>query len=138
LRRSKNKGKYKSLLERDFAAHLKKQEIPAEYEPDKFSYVRPSHYTPDWKVGEKLYLETKGEFAPSQRANLLAFKAQNPDIEIIMVFANAQNLLHKRAKMTYAQWCDKNEIRYHDLRAEYNKKKKEYVIRNPIKREVFT
>ena len=136
-RSKKNKGIYKSLLERDFASHIAKQKLQAEYEADTFQYVRPSHYTPDWKIGKKRYLETKGEFAPSQRANLLAFLEQHPDIEVVMVFANAQNKLHKRAKMTYAEWCDKNDIRFHDLKAVYSKKKKGYDIGNPIEKEFW-
>lgn len=133
-RRSKNKGKYKSLLEKDVAAHLESRRIKFQYEADTFQYVRPSHYTPDWKIGPQIYLETKGEFAPSQRANLLAFKEQYPDVEIVMVFAQANNKLNKKAKMTYAQWCDKNGIRYHDLNAVYDKNKKGYTINNPIPR----
>jgi hypothetical protein len=136
-RRSKNKGRYKSLLERDFASHLAKRKLPADYEAKTFQYVRPSHYTPDWKIHDKLYLETKGEFASSQRANLVAFKAQHPDVEIILVFAEASNKLHKRAKMTYAEWADKNGFRYHDLQAVYNKKKKGYDIKNPIRKEYW-
>lgn len=130
--RSNKKRTYKSLLERDFAEHIQKRKLDAEYEVDTYTYERPSHYTPDWKIHDKLYLETKGEFAPAQRANMLAFKEQHPDIEIVMVFADSRNLLHKKAKMTYAEWCDKHGLRYHDLRAVYNKKNRYYEIRNPI------
>ena len=121
---------YKSKLERDFAKALKENKIKAEYEADKFPYVRPSSYTPDWKLKEKLYLETKGEFTAAQRANLLAFREQYPDIQIIMVFACATNKLHKKAKMTYAEWCDKNGIKYHDLQAVYENG--QYRFKNPI------
>ena len=135
-RRSENRFQYKSLLEKDVADHMDRQKIKYEYEADTFNYVRPSHYTPDWKVAPKRYLETKGEFSPSQRANMLAFKEQHPDIEIIMVFAQASNKLHKQAKMTYAEWCDKHGIPYHDLNAVYDKKKKGYIINNPIPRNL--
>lgn len=137
MKRSIRTRKYKSKLERDFAEHIKNRKLVAHYEVDTFKYERPSHYTPDWKIREGLYLETKGEFAPAQRANMVAFKAQHPGIEIVMVFADADNLLHKKAKMTYAQWADKNGIRYHDLKAVYNKKKKGYDIRNPIPKELW-
>ena len=136
-RRSENRFQYKSLLEKDVADHMDSRKIKYKYEADTFHYVRPSHYTPDWKIGPKLYLETKGEFAPSQRANMLAFKEQYPDIEIIMVFAQASNKLNKKAKMTYAEWCDKNGIKYHDLNAVYDKKKKGYIINNPIPRNLI-
>lgn len=66
-------SKYKSILERDFAKELDRIGVEYEYEADKIPYVRPSNYTPDWKIRKKVYLETKGEFSPSQRNNLLAF-----------------------------------------------------------------
>lgn len=137
LKRSTKPRSYKSKLERDFAKHIEGRGLKAEYEQNTFVYERPSHYTPDWRIHDRLFLETKGEFAPAQRANMVAFKKQHPEIEIVMVFADAQNLLHRKAKMTYAGWCEKNGFRYHDLQAVYNKKKKGYDIRNPIPQSLW-
>lgn len=137
-KRAKPERAYKSKLERDFAKHIESRGLKAGYEQNTFKYERPSHYTPDWKINEGLFLETKGEFAPAQRANMVAFRNQHPNVEIVMVFADAQNLLHKKAKMTYAEWSIKNGFRFHDLQAVYNKKKKGYDIRNPIPKEFFT
>ncbi len=123
---------YKSLLERDFATTLNKANIQYEYEADKIPYVRPSSYTPDWKIGKKTYLETKGEFSPSQRNNLLSFLEQHPDIEIIMIFAQANNKLNKKSKMTYGEWCERHKIKFHNLNAQYNNKTKGYVFHNPL------
>lgn len=124
---------YKSKLERDFALELNRVGIKYKYEEDKIPYVRPSSYTPDWKVGKNKYLETKGEFTPAQRNNLLAFREQHPNIEIVMVFAQAENKLNKKSKMTYAQWCKRHGIKYHNLRAVYTGKG--YVFKNPIPKE---
>lgn len=118
--------KFKSLLERDFAKLLKKQKIAFKYEEDRIPYVRQSSYTPDWKIGPKTYLETKGEFTSSQRSNLLSFREQHPDIKIIMVFAQANNKLNRKSKMTYAEWCNRHEIEFYNLDAEYISQKKEY------------
>lgn len=127
------KKKYKSKLENDFAKALDKAKIKYRYEADVIPYVRPSRYIPDWKISDRVYLETKGEFAPAQRNNLLAFLEQHPDYKIIMVFANAKNKLNSKSKMTYGEWCSKHGIEYHDLQAVYNNKKKSYVFRNPYK-----
>lgn len=123
---------YKSLLERDFAVTLTKANIVFEYEADKIPYVRPSSYTPDWKISKNTYLETKGEFSPSQRSNLLSFLEQHPEIEIIMIFAQANNTLNKKSKMTYGEWCKRHKIKFHNLNAQYNNKTKSYVFKNPL------
>ena len=87
-----------------------------EYEADTFEYTRPSHYTPDWKLREGLYIESKGYFAPADRKNLLAFRTQYPKIEILLLFANSDNKLHRNAKMTYAEWCIAHKFRFADFR----------------------
>ena len=125
----KNKRKFKSVLEKDFSKL--KLVSNCGYEIDTFAYVRPSHYTPDWKLGHNKYIETKGEFAPSQRANLLAFKEQHPRIKIHLVFSNAGNRIHKRSDTTYGDWCTKNGFLWHDLKAVYDKNIKGYVFGNP-------
>lgn len=122
---------FKSLLERDFAEELKRAKIPFKYEPDKIPFVRPSSYCPDWKIGPKTYYETKGSFTSSQRSNLLSFREQHPDIEIIMVFAWANNKINRKSKMTYADWCNRHKIKFHDLKASFNKGK--WIFKNPIK-----
>jgi len=124
--------KYKSLLERDFAKVLDAAKIQYEYEADKIPYVRPSNYNPDWKIGKKTYLETKGEFSPSQRSNMLSFLEQHPDITIIMVFAQANNTLNKKSKMTYGDWCKRHKIKYHNLNAQYDNRTKSYTFKNPL------
>lgn len=125
--------RFKSLLERDFAKLLKKQKVQFKYEEDRIPFVRQSSYTPDWKIGEKTYLETKGEFTSSQRSNLLSFLEQHPDIKIIMVFAQAKNKLNKKSKMTYAEWCSRHGIEFIDLDAEYIPQKKEYRFKEGLK-----
>lgn len=123
----KKKRNYKSVLERDFANLLDE----VNYEIDTFEYVRISHYTPDWKIGPSTYIETKGQFAPAQRSNLVAFKSQHPDIRICLVFSNATNRLNSRSKISYGDWASKHGFDWHDLDAIYNKKLRRYEFRNP-------
>ena len=127
MSRRRKRRKYKSLLEKCFSKLVSK----CEYEADTFAYVRPSHYTPDWKIGQGSYIETKGEFAPSQRANLLAFREQHPRIKIHLVFSNASNKIHKHSETTYGEWAEKNGFLWHDLKAVYNKDTRDYTFGNP-------
>ena len=116
--------KYKSLLERDFALKwLKPRKIKADYEVDRFSYVKTHFYIPDWKIKKDVYLETKGKFTSSDRSKTLAVVQAYPKIKIIMVFANAYNKLSKKSKTTYADWCDQHNIPWLHLGAKYFKGK---------------
>lgn len=112
----KRKGKYKSGLEREFAALANNQGLKFEYEPTSFPYSRPSHYIPDWKIAENVYIETKGWLAPFQRANLIAFKEQYPQVRILLLFGNADNRLNARSKTTYAQWAERHGFEWADFR----------------------
>lgn len=109
------KKHFKSRLEANFAASMFQRGLKAEYESNVFPYVRKSHYTPDWKISEGLFIETKGYLSPSNRSNLLSFKEQHPDIEIRLAFANAGNRLNSRSNTTYASWAEKNGFKWCDL-----------------------
>lgn len=114
--KSKRKGKYKSRLEATFAELCFKHGLGFKYEADKFPYVRPSNYIPDWKIADTVYIETKGYLAPSDRAKMVAFKEQYPKITILMVFANADNKLNSKSKTTYGEWATKHGFDWHDFR----------------------
>ena len=109
---NKKTQQYKSGLERQFAILAEKHGVKVEYEAKRFQFVKVGHYTPDWKINETLYVETKGYFSPSNRGNLLSFREQHPDVEIFLVFSQPQNKLTSRSKTTYAQWAEKHGFRW--------------------------
>lgn len=112
----KKKGLYKSGLEREFVSLAKAKGLSFEYEPTKFPYSRPSHYVPDWRISENVYIETKGWLAPFQRAGLIAFKEQYPNVRILLLFGNSQNRLNSKSKTTYAQWATRHGFECWDIR----------------------
>jgi hypothetical protein len=114
--RSKRKGKYKSGLELTFAEQATSKGLPFEYEPTRFPYRRPSHYVPDWRIAEGVYIETKGYLAPFQRQGLLAFKQEYPQVRILLLFGNSQNRLNKKSKTTYGEWATKSGFEWADIR----------------------
>jgi hypothetical protein len=99
--------KYRSGFEARIAARLPNG---TQYEPVGIPYVLPHRYFPDFIVPNGIFLETKGRFPPADRKKMLAVKAQNPDLDIRMVFQNPYLTLTKRSKTTYAAWCDKHGI----------------------------
>jgi hypothetical protein len=94
--------------------------IEWKHENEKLRYVVPETkriYHPDFSITEtpSLIVEAKGIFSASDRKKMLLVKEQHPTREILMVFGRAKNPIRKGSKTTYADWCDKNEIRWIDL-----------------------
>ena len=106
---------YRSGLEELIDQDLKNKGIDGEYEQHKISYTKPatSHkYTPDFKLPNGIYVETKGRFTVFDRKKHLLIKEQHPELDIRFLFQNANNRLSKKSKTTYAEWCRKNGFVY--------------------------
>lgn len=105
-KRSKRKGKYKSLLEASIAKTLPKN---ARYETERINYVLPKKYIPDFVVktkdGRLIYLEVKGYLRYEDQAKMRSVKHSNPDIDIRLVFGADSKV--QGSKMTNSQWCEK-------------------------------
>jgi len=81
----------------------------AEYEKDTLPYSLHLNYKPDWKLGNKYYLEAKGKFDYTERRKLLAVLRDNPDVRVHMLFMRNQRL-QKGSDKTYGSWCDDHGI----------------------------
>jgi hypothetical protein len=81
---------------------------PAAYEQEKIEYVWPSYksrYTPDFKLPNGVYIETKGRFTADDRQKHRLIKEQRPELDIRFVFSNSNTYISKKSKTTYADWC---------------------------------
>lgn len=115
-RRSKKlKGRFKSGLEKLFASKMMEAGLGAEYEADRFPFVKKSHYVPDFKIKENVYIETKGWFAPSDRSKMLSFKEQYPHVRVYLVFGNSNNYLSRNSDTTYGEWATKHGYEWCDI-----------------------
>ena len=101
---------FRSRLEEQVSDLLCGLGIDYEYEPTKVSYQIQHFYTPDFLLPNHVYLETKGYWDAADRRKMKAVKAQNPDLDIRMVFQNPYNKISKKSKTTYAQWCERHGI----------------------------
>ena len=111
------KNGYKSGLEDIVANQIASKGISVSYELEKIKYTIPlSHhtYTPDFKLPNGIYVETKGRFMPDDRKKQLLVKAQRPELDIRFVFSSSNNKITKGSKTTYADWCIKNGFKYAD------------------------
>lgn len=99
---------FKSGFEERVFQELKRLKVDAIYEPHKLPYTLEKNYVPDVLLPNGIYVELKGEFDADARAKMAAVKRQHPDKDIRLVFLRAKNKLRKGAKMTYAEWAEKN------------------------------
>lgn len=101
-------SKYKSGLERKFAA----RNPGLKYEATKLPYVVTHTYTPDFSLGDNLFVETKGLFTSADRAKHLHIKKQHPEVKVLFVFQNPNLRLTKASRTTYAEWCTAHGIKF--------------------------
>ena len=111
---------YRSGLEVDIDKILKDNGIDGEYEQHKISYTKPAtqhKYTPDFRLPNGIFIETKGRFVLADQQKHILIKAQSPELDIRFVFQNSKNKIRKGSKTTYADWCIKHGFLYEIGRA---------------------
>ena len=108
---------YRSGLEERIASELEAAQVPVLYETDKITYSQPEKvrkYTPDFKLPNGIYVETKGRFLAEDRMKHLLIQEQHPHIDIRFVFSSSKSPITKGSKTTYADWCIKNGFKFAD------------------------
>lgn len=108
---------YRSGLEEAIGDEIKRLGIPLLYETEKVPYRIPSRdakYTPDFKMpkvdGGFYYLETKGLWTVSDRAKHLLIQKQHPELDIRLLFSNANTKLYKGSPTSYKVYCEKHGL----------------------------
>jgi hypothetical protein len=119
LQRKKVAAKYgfRSGLEEQLHVSLQERGVDGEYEQHKINYTIPESkhtYTPDFRLPNGIYVETKGRFVTEDRKKHLLIKQQHPHLDIRFVFQNSKNKIRKGSKTTYADWCTKYGFQFAD------------------------
>tara|TARA_R110000744_G_scaffold4111_2_gene15124 strand:+ start:4531 stop:4983 length:453 start_codon:yes stop_codon:yes gene_type:complete len=105
---------YRSGFEDDIASDLKRLGLPFDFEKVKIDYMVParySKYTPDFKVlkpNGHFFIETKGRWVTADRLKHLLLRKQRPEMDIRLLFQNANSKLYKGSKTTYADYATKH------------------------------
>jgi hypothetical protein len=108
---------YRSGLEENISAELTQHGINGEYEQHKVKYIKPATehtYTPDFRLPNGIFIETKGRFVTEDRKKHVLIKKQHPELDIRFVFQNSKNKIRKGSPTTYADWCKKHGFIYAD------------------------
>ena len=111
-RRSK-KSTFRSTFEEDVAKILKE----FNYEPFTVPYTISRSYRPDFVDPSGLYLiECKGYFRDGDTKKYTSIRDSLPEgQELIFVLMQPNKRIRKGAKMTMAQWCDKEKILWYNI-----------------------
>ena len=111
------KNGYRSGLEEVVDNTLKQRNIEGEYEKHKIKYTIPATdhtYTPDFRLPNGIFVETKGRFVIEDRKKHVLIRKQHPELDIRFVFQNSKNKIRKGSPTTYADWCIKHGFIYAD------------------------
>ena len=106
---------FRSGLEEQVGAELIELGVPCKFEEERIEYVVPARsakYTPDFRLPDGSFVETKGRFVTEDRKKHLLIKEQHPHIKIRLLFNNPNSKISKRSKTTYAMWCEKHGFEY--------------------------
>ena len=106
---------FKSGLEETISKQLESLDIPVLYETKSISYTKPETkhtYRPDFILPNGIIIETKGRFVLADRKKHILIKEQHPELDIRLVFQNPNVKISKNSKTTYADWADKNNIKW--------------------------
>jgi len=111
-RRSK-RSKFRSTFEEDVSKILKE----FNYEPFTIPYTIARSYRPDFVDVSGLYLiECKGYFRDGDTKKYTSIRDSLPEgQELIFVLMQPNKRIRKGAKMTMAQWCDKEKILWYNI-----------------------
>lgn len=114
-------NRYRSGLEREAARQLELAGCPFGYESEIIPYTKPAKaakYHPDLiltkKDGSKMYIEMKGRFVTEDRQKHLLLRAQYPEIDLRIVFQNANAKISKTSSTTYRKWAESKGIKFSD------------------------
>lgn len=106
---------FRSGLEEKVAEFLTSKGVKFTFETLKIPYVKPETqhiYTPDFILDNGIIIETKGRWLLDDRKKHLLIRKQRPDLDIRILFQNANAKISKGSKTSYATFCEKHGIPY--------------------------
>jgi hypothetical protein len=103
-------ARYRNKLEVSVGEQLTAAGISFDYEGAKVPFVVPQRtakYLPDFRVGN-IIIESKGWFGrgAKERQKLVFVRESNPELDIRIVFSDANKRIYKNSPTTYAKWAD--------------------------------
>jgi Phage endonuclease I len=110
-------GEYHSGLERKVAGQLQRNGLEVEFERAEIRYIQPARahsYRPDFRLPNRIYVETKGVLSAADRQKHLLIREQHPNLDIRFVFYRSKQPLYPGSPITQADWCRTHGFKFAD------------------------
>jgi hypothetical protein len=109
-------ARFRNKLEAGMGEQLDNAGLSYSYEGSKIPFTVPARqakYLPDFRVGN-IILEGKGWFGrgAKERQKLILVRESNPELDIRLVFSDANKKIYKDSPTTYAQWADDHGFKW--------------------------
>jgi Phage endonuclease I len=110
-------ARFRNRLESSVGEQLSTAGVPYDYEGAWVPFAVPARkakYLPDFRVGN-IIIETKGWFgrnSAKERMKLMLVRMCNPELDVRIVFSDANKLIYKGSPTTYGKWAEDNEFKY--------------------------
>lgn len=121
LRRSKIRNDFEHKIHLQIKEYLKRGDT-VEYEAEEIPYSIDHVYVPDFiitlKSGQKIYIETKGNgraWTPQVMQKMLAVRAQNPELDIRIVFYKDGEFGARRkngSRQKQSDWATRHKFQF--------------------------
>ena len=98
----------RSSWEANLARALEYEHIQYEYEKYRLPVIMPNnkvcHYTPDFYIGDNIFLEVKGRWRHDNKIKINMFKKQYPQYKLYLIDKYAYNTLQLYYKSLISNW----------------------------------
>lgn len=102
---------FRSPLEELLSDQMDQAGAKYDYECTQLKYTIPAvehTYTPDFTLDNGIIIEAKGLFSAKDRKKMILVKRSHPELDIRIVFWNANQPIYTGSKTTNKQWADKH------------------------------
>lgn len=113
-------ARYRNRLEKQIGEQLSDAGVSFEYEPRTVAITIPARkatYLPDFVArNAPIIIESKGYFynGAKDRQKLVLIKEQHPELDIRIVFSDANKKIYKKSPTTYGQWATDHGFKWAD------------------------
>jgi len=113
MSRKSKRSRFRSTFEQDVAKVLQ----DFDYEPFTVPYTISRSYRPDFvHTASGVLVECKGFFREGDTKKYTSIRDSLPDgQELVFVLMQPNKKIRKGAKMTMAEWCDKERILWYNI-----------------------
>ncbi len=113
-------ARYRNGLEKRIGEQLSNAGVSFGYEPRTVSISVPQRkatYLPDfWANNAPIIIESKGYFynGAKDRQKLILVKEQHPELDVRIVFSDANKKIYKGSPTTYGKWATDHNFKWAD------------------------